>query len=715
MPEPTPPNDKMTPEQPKKAYSKPRLEKESSQTERLAGRAPHVTPAQAPPPQVELSAKSIGELAQAVGQKSTAAETLRSGAELAGAAAVAIDEVGEAITALKPEGRPKESQPEPAQPLPQPEPAPAQPQESDYSGLSIGKLQRDIERAELGSQELKDLKAEKQRRVDDLIKSYEKPGGVTFKGHLEMRIADALKAATPAYYVGVLKKNADEPHSPFTEEEDSALYRIVVRDEFNRVLQKIYLGAEKSQDPPVNRADPESIRSIEERVAKSRVDAGVDIDNPIDRLGALPPTFEEWKQQNGWYASDTEISNAVANYYRLSGSNKQQTEAGEVERTAKILSNIFGQGGDQEEPRTGAREQLDERIFGRANSFGEKFRIDHKLPKTIPANRAAGISKPFDPVEAFNEVATSGLNDQPAWYRATSAIETSGDAEFRISARNGLLRLLVLDIAMKASRIDAMANDSGGILKSELGVTPEGVAQWLKADPDTKDALGYLLRAQGYTVSGILGNISSPPSFADFQNLSEEDLKVVLDRVARKVGCEPGNARIAYTIFRWFGFPHGNKHYKDLLKDFGAELRPEEKESFFDKKEMGKIVSTSGMDGLIYKLAGLGSQEPIKYWEGKTGLRINLLTISDARKGMGKFLGTSLSARHTAINTAIAELTGKQIIDNNSPSVARLSNEGKISISPPALSSQPSFVSREGAALAKVLNDITFGLFRRRS
>lgn len=192
------------------------------------------------------------------------------------------------------------------------EPAP----KKDHSRLTVAQLQRDILRAKLDSEDLGDLRAEKQSRVDILAEEYNKKTGGNLSTSIENRIKEALGAATPAYYQAVLEKVQKEKHSPFGDSERDELYNVVTVDEFDRVLQKIYLGAEKSEDPPVNKADPETIRTKTERVEKSRVESGVHIDNPIDLLGTLPPTFADWQRTYPGFAAETEIKDSVANYYQ---------------------------------------------------------------------------------------------------------------------------------------------------------------------------------------------------------------------------------------------------------------------------------------------------------------------------------------------------------------------------------------------------------------
>jgi hypothetical protein len=218
---------------------------------------------------------------------------------------------------------------------PNPEPAPvfvpisekANPDEFNAAKLSVDELQMRIDRAEINSPELKQLRVEKQRRVDYMNAEYQKKYGGPASKPIERLLSEAVSAATPAYYVEPLRSISGQDKSPFTEGKGAyqlnRLFNIVIRDEVNRVIQKIYLGAEQSQTPPVNRADPESLRSITERVNKSRVDAGVDIDNPIDLLGTLPLTFDEWKARNPHYAAEDRIRDAVAAYYAANEPPKQ--------------------------------------------------------------------------------------------------------------------------------------------------------------------------------------------------------------------------------------------------------------------------------------------------------------------------------------------------------------------------------------------------------
>lgn len=210
----------------------------------------------------------------------------------------------------------------------------------NYSGLSVAALQQRILRAELNSEELRGLRAEKQTRVDALIDAYREKTNSELSDHVEGRIRDALAVATPAYYQPILEKARDAKRTPIGVPELDILYNVVIRDEFDRTLQKIYLGAETSNDPLVNKADPETIRGISERAQRSRVESGVDINNPIDILETLPPTYADWERTSSGSIASDEVKNAAKNYFRLRDEQQKirdtmlrQQQAGQHEST----------------------------------------------------------------------------------------------------------------------------------------------------------------------------------------------------------------------------------------------------------------------------------------------------------------------------------------------------------------------------------------------
>lgn len=225
--------------------------------------------------------------------------------------------IGLAQNAMK--GREQQTGPEPARPDPTPEvvPVPATPASTEFSKLTVARLQSEIQRADplYDAEKLMRLRAEKQRRVDSLAELYEKKMGGPMSDRIEGIIRNALDASTPAVYQEIFEKAQKEKINPIGNPEADLLFNIVVTDELDRTLEKIYIGANESQDPPVNKADSETLKSKTERVKKSRVESGVHVDNPIDILDSLPPTFGEWEQQYKGFAADVRIKDKVKNYY----------------------------------------------------------------------------------------------------------------------------------------------------------------------------------------------------------------------------------------------------------------------------------------------------------------------------------------------------------------------------------------------------------------
>jgi len=250
----------------------------------------------------------------------------------AGALAVgeAVEETRHLIDKLKkPEEKEKTVQPG-VQQVEQSAPIAENSPKKDYSALSVSQLQQSILRADLGSDELKSLREEKQKRVDELAELFKSGQSVAMGDRIETAIRSQLEMVTPDYYqvpLDKLKKGASGgvatgEGNPRLE----GLYAVVFTDEVDRVSEKIYEGAETSTDPVVNRVDVATRKSVAERVLRSRVDAGVRIDNPVDILGQLPATFDDWKQ-NYSRGYDAEMEKAAANYYKQAEDQQRIREA----------------------------------------------------------------------------------------------------------------------------------------------------------------------------------------------------------------------------------------------------------------------------------------------------------------------------------------------------------------------------------------------------
>jgi len=295
-------------------------------------------------------------------------------------------------------------------------------------------------------------------------------------------------------------------------------------------------------------------------------------------------------------------------------------------------------------------------IFGEQEAFSERWTRQHGLPDIIPADPAGGIYRAFSPAEVFSDIAETGLSDQPAWYKASVAIEASTDKNFRRAARNGLLRLLVLDHTMRASRIDSIAN----MLKTEFGVTPQGIAQWLLVDQETRRCLALMFRLQGYQVAdeeGVHDEIRGLDAegklpgvgrkFSEYLQLRPDQIKTYLKAIQEAVGTDPGVVRLAYTIFRCLGFPHGNdKFAQELIGKYvydgkKGDLDPGEVSPFIERFDDGtgrtlvKALEAEGIIGLARGLNRLPAEKIAREWADMQLFLDMMDEISDIRKGVG--------------------------------------------------------------------------------
>jgi len=369
-------------------------------------------------------------------------------------------------------------------------------------------------------------------------------------------------------------------------------------------------------------------------------------------------------------------------------------------------------------------------IFGEQEAFSERWTRQHGLPDEIPADPARGIIRPFSPAEVFSDIAETGLSDQPAWYKASLAIEASADRNFRRAARNGLLRLLVLDHTMRAGRIDSVAS----MLKTEFGVTPQGIAQWLLVDQETRRCLALIFRLQGYQVAdeeGVHDEIAGLDAegklptvglkFSEYLKLRPDQIKTYLRAVQEAVGTDPGVVRLAYTIFRCLGFPHENgKFAEELIGKYmydgkKGDLDPGEVAPFIDKfddgtgRNLAGALTADGVIGLARGLNRLPAEKIAREWADMQLLLDMMDKISDIRSALGESAGLPLKDRQKAIIEAMGLPMAKRRLCENT--IRRLQDPNKIEVVREAGMSQ---VDQEIMALRKIWGDLTGASRRRR-
>lgn len=369
-------------------------------------------------------------------------------------------------------------------------------------------------------------------------------------------------------------------------------------------------------------------------------------------------------------------------------------------------------------------------IFGSEEAFSERWAQLHGLPDEIPADPARGIIRPFSPAEVFSDIAETGLSDQPAWYRASLAIEASTDRKFRRAARTGFLRLLVLDHSMRAGRIDTVAN----MLKTEFGVTPQGVSQWLMVDQETRRCLTLIFRLQGYQMadeSGVHDEIEGLDAegklplvdckFSEFLKIRPDQVRIYLKAVQEAVGTDPGIVRLAYTIFRYLGFPHENgKFAGTLIGNYEydgkkGDLDPGEVAPFIEKfkdpsseSRLVDILGADGVVGLARVLNRLPAEIIAREWADMQLLLDMMDAISDIRSAYGESAGLPVKDRHATIIKTIGLPMAKRKLSKET--IKRLTDSGKIELVREEGMSQ---LEKEGLAIRKVLSDLS-GKSRRR-
>lgn len=386
----------------------------------------------------------------------------------------------------------------------------------------------------------------------------------------------------------------------------------------------------------------------------------------------------------------------------------------------------------------GPLSQAEAEIFGSADAFSERWTRLHGLPDVIEADPRQGIARSFSPAEVFSDIAETGLSDQPAWYRASLAIEASSDKNFRRAARTGLLRLLALDHTMRAGRIDSVAN----ILKSEFGATPQGIAQWLMVDQETRRSLALMFRLQGYEVAdepgihdqimglGTEGKLSAAGhKFSEYLEIKPDQVRLYLHAVQGAVGTDPGVVRLAYAIFRCLGFPHENyKFAEELIRKYRyndrkrkGDLDPSEVGPFLDQPEdstsnqatkegrLTKILRSGGIIGLTQELNHLPGEKLGRWWADLNLLLDMMDAVSDIRAALGEAAGLPFQQRHQAIVKAMGVPMAKRLLSEET--IKRLQDPGKIESTREAV---PSQLAQEKAALRKIFSDLTGGSRRKK-
>lgn len=239
-------------------------------------------------------------------------------------------------------------------------------------------------------------------------------------------------------------------------------------------------------------------------------------------------------------------------------------------------------------------DRVKERIFGSRNAFSLRWTRQYEIDDLVDPPPASGIKVAFDPAVALSKLLATGFSGSLAGQQASALIEDSKNEEFKVAAWTGLIPAFILDHQMRTKRLDGVE----AALSGNMGLRPDGLAQWLSVDIETRRALTLLLHLQGVEVldepgfndiekidrvaprgyvRGLAHRFSdvgigqqrfSVPGSRDPEVHSYDITKAEIDKylqvVAEVAETDPGIVRIAYTFFRVLGFPHENRKFSEL-------------------------------------------------------------------------------------------------------------------------------------------------------
>ncbi len=291
-------------------------------------------------------------------------------------------------------------------------------------------------------------------------------------------------------------------------------------------------------------------------------------------------------------------------------------------------------------------------VFGGGEAFSDRWVKARGIPAVVQYYKSRfgtendedldlnGMSPgTFRPSELFSTILETGGRDPRSSRMLSYLLETypgsSKEKEkFSSSVINGFLSLASLKDALNSGRIDTLAEGLG------RGPSPQGIAQWLLFDPETRRSLALILRLQGYKVAdeqGVQDRISGLrngvlPSigvaFSDHINIRADQIKMYLEKVREAVGTDPGVVRLAYVIFRILGHPHENSKYsQELIKKYMYVGDGEGEQKTFGEEETEVLPQQKGLTPLAMKRFETEGRLP-KRWE---------LTPSEMEEFMSQF------------------------------------------------------------------------------
>lgn len=344
----------------------------------------------------------------------------------------------------------------------------------------------------------------------------------------------------------------------------------------------------------------------------------------------------------------------------------------------------------------------------------------HKIPDEIflPSDPRTGISRTISPSYTLSEIMEAGFS--PLLEREAVAIaETSQEDGFGVAAIKGMFPLIVLDETMATGSFAEIADR----LKS--GPFPDGVGRWLEIDQETRRCLSLFLKLHGYKVADEPGIQDSMPNLkaegkvtreffelAPRRETKEEEAKdrekakiareldVYLKAVQESVGTDPGVVRLAFTIFRYFGFPQGIPVAQDLYvrhlhnpRTGEGDLELKDIEPFLNKikddrsgEKLSDIIASKGVLGVANILSNrsvpLGKLATD--WGDLKSLGDVMREVGNIRKGEGSAGSLDPEQRFAAIQKLVEKDLGTLVAKR------KLSQEAyKRILDPMRISGQP--------------------------
>lgn len=358
-----------------------------------------------------------------------------------------------------------------------------------------------------------------------------------------------------------------------------------------------------------------------------------------------------------------------------------------------------------------ASTKAEKEVFGEGEAFSDRWVKARGIPTIvqyyrsrfgteeedddIDLNSVGSSPGTFKPSELFTTILETGGRDPRSGRMLSYLLENyPGDSKkkeiFSSALVNGFLTIASLKDALNSGRIDTLAE------ALRRGPPPQGIAQWLIFDPETRRSLALIVKLEGYAVAGEVGangvviqdNIlglehrdkkgkteyylpSVGWAFSDHQHIRPDQIKTYLEAIQKTVGTDPGVVKLAYYIFRVLGHPQENyKFSQELVKKYmfikgvkdekfpNRDLAPEDIASFllkFDdptksrKDEKDKDKETN----VYYKL-------PVKPWN-ESGEDKNKVFLEDVLEKEG-VIGFALSLNKLPAEKIVREWSDMQLI-----------------------------------------------------